>query len=300
MLPYESETKYFRGQGSYRFTDEQRAAYRLILDIRITSYVREAYASTKTLPVNGFWGFATVFHGSAVFKKISVDFAQQRLIDAIAKVEQCTALVSTSGNRTQTNLVTVALALGAPVTLGPVIPPTLLTQPETVVKFKGDELTQFQFSCYWLPFEEGLTEDILFNSDDPTDGEDEYYYPPRNTPDNPWAGNPPGDEPDPNSDPLDFGPPDNGSNQGAALAVYEFRDAASGGWTENQIDGLGYPGFMFATNASNGNNEVSYRDANGTDTVLVEGGSPPVQVRNLRFIQGGVVVYTPFVNEFSH
>lgn len=300
MLPYESDTKYFRGQGSYRFTDEQRASYRLILDIKITSYVREAYASTKTLPVNGFWGYATIFHGSIVAQKISVDFARQRLVDKISKDELNSGLIVSGQLIATQNLQVVATALGALVTVTPFNAPTLLTQPETVIKFKADEFTQFQFSCYWLPYEDGIGANLLFNSDDPTDGEDEYYYPPRNTPDNPWAGNPPGDEPDPLSDPLDFGPPDNGNNQGSAIAIYEFRDAASADWSENQIPDLGYPGFMFATNASNGNNEVSYRDNNGTDTVLVEGGSPPVQVRNLRFVQNGVVVYTPFVNDFSH
>ncbi len=74
IFPWQSDKKQFLESGSYRFTDAQRESYALYLDIRIVSYVVYPYESLKTLPPNGFWGYATVFQGSVIRDKVSVDF----------------------------------------------------------------------------------------------------------------------------------------------------------------------------------------------------------------------------------
>lgn len=204
-LPYELEELTFREQGSIRFTDEQRAAYRMILDVEIISFVKEEYANLKSLPRNGFWGYATVFHGSSPIKLLKVEFAKQRLLDVIRQDILNTGLTVTSHLQTVSSIANLAEALSLDPVVSPWATPTVLANPETVVKFKSQPLTQFVFKLYWLPFEAGTVEALLFNSEDPTDGGNEYPEPRRNLPGDPWANNPIPSPFDPDSDDRDYG-----------------------------------------------------------------------------------------------
>lgn len=232
-LPYELEELTFREQGSIRFTDEQRAAYRMILDVEIISYVREEYANLKSLPRNGFWGYATTFHGSSPLQLVKVEFARQRLLDVIRQDILNAGLTVTS----HLQIISSLANLGDALSLGPIVSPwftpTVLANPETVVKFKTQPLTQFTFKLYWLPFEPGTVEALLFNSEDPTDGGDEYPEPRRNLPGDPWANNPIPSPFNPDSDDRDYG----NQNQPDFPAVVYFGIQATLSTGEGQPDG---------------------------------------------------------------
>lgn len=177
----------------------------MILDIEIVSYVREEYANLKSIPRNGFWGYATIFHGGVPIKLVGMKFAKERIVDSIRQDILNTGLIVTSHLQTTASIANLGEALD----LGPIVSewftPTVLANPETVVKFKSQPLTQFVFKCYWLPYEPGTVEPLLFNTADPTDDDDEFYEPRRNNANDPWANNDVPSPFDPDSDERDYG-----------------------------------------------------------------------------------------------
>lgn len=301
VTPFEEDNKQYREQGSYRFSEEQRNAYILIFTIQVLSFVNEPYASFKTLPQNGFWGKATIFYGAEVIRTVPMEYAKQRFIHVIARDNLNAALIGASLATVQSGLIAVAIVAGGSIGAQPLNLPDVSGFPETVIKFRGLPLAQYQFTCYWQPQQSGFAEFIEPFAEDPTDGDDEYPEPRRNSADDPYANNAPSSPFDPDSDPRDFVPIGSGFNAGIGNASYQFRDAASGGFQANTIDGLGFPGILFASTAANGNNEVSYRDAQGAVTVLVEGASPPVQVQSfIIIVPNSGSTYAPNPNSFSN
>jgi hypothetical protein len=205
-LPWQEDRQQFRESGSYRFTKEQRESYFLYLDIRIVSFVHQKYVNFKTLPEYGFWGYSTVFYGAVPDRKIQQEFVAQRVIREVNRDTLTMATVVSSHLSTLTSIKSLGTALNALLVEVPFQSPTAVGMPETVVKFKGLPLSQFEFACYWLPYEPFAQDALLFETDDPTDGDDEYPQPNENDPSNPYAGNPPASDPNPDSDPRDFSP----------------------------------------------------------------------------------------------
>lgn len=204
-LPWKTDRKQYRTQGSYRFSQEQRNSYFLYLDIKIISFVHQDYNNFKSNPPNGFWGYATTFCGSTPEKIQQVEFPNQRMVRLEGRNNLTTAVVAQAHKANIFSLESLAISLGGQVQFVDAQPPTVVGFPETIVKFKGLPLSQFQFSCYWLRYEPFVLDGVLFESDDPTDGESEYYEPTRNPRDNPYQGNEQPSEPDENNDERDYG-----------------------------------------------------------------------------------------------
>ncbi len=106
--------------------------------------------------------------------------------------------------------------------------------------------------------------------------------------------------PYPGADPKDFEDSGAGEIVGYGQGEYQFKDAASGAFRLNFVSNVGYPGRLVPGSAANGNNEVRWRDNEGVETVLVEGASPPVQVRNFIIRLANDAAYNPFVDFFSN
>jgi len=301
-LNWQSEKLQYRGQGSYRFTEEQRNSYALYLDVKIISFVHELYVSRKTLPDSGFWGYSSVFCGSTPRQKIAHDYPIFRVVQRVNELPYTVLGLGDSHVSIISTIKALGQALGASIFVPEVVSQLfVLGHRETVVKFKGLPNCQFEFACYWLAYPDVFDFEIDFESSDPTDDDDEFYQPEPRPAADPFTGNEAPSPANPDSDPRDFDPglPNGGAPLG--VASYQFRDAGSSGWSNNTIPGLGLFGFLFASTAANGNNEVSWKDGNGVNTVLVEGASPPVQVRFFQITLPNGEIYRPFLGDsFSH
>lgn len=300
VLPWQEEKLQYRDQGSYRFTEEQRNSYLLYFDIKIISFVHQKYENLKSIPNHGFWGYSTVFYGAVPDRKVQQEFVNQRIVRKIGRENLTTATVAQTHRANLFSLQSLATALGGTLILQDEQPPTVLGHPETIVKFKGIPQSQFEFACYWLPYEPFVEDGLLFESEDPTDGDDEYPEPNANDPADPYGGNPPISPVPEGANPRDFGNQGGGLVFGFGEGQYQFRDAASGSFAGNFVGGLGYPGILIKTSANNGNKEISWKDNAGTQTVLVEGASPPVQVQNFTIVPANGSPYPPFVNALSN
>ncbi len=204
-LPWESESLQYRESGSYRFSVEQRQAYALLLDLKIISFVQQKYENNNSIPNNGFWGKATIFEGSVVRSSQQIIFPKQRVLSVVNRTIVNTALTALSYEGLRLFLEDFAVNEGNIVVPGESLKPVQLGPQETVVKFRGFPLSQFEFTCYWLPYSPDLIPYIDVRAEDPTDGDDEYYEPRKNEPDNPFRNNPAADPPNPDSDSRDFG-----------------------------------------------------------------------------------------------
>lgn len=299
MADWKSDSKQYRESGSYRFSAEQRESYALILDVKVISYVGSLSFSTKANPEYGFWGNATVFEGTTLSKRIPTEFPRFRLLnvknDAVAATYNALAIAA-DANEQITGLGELVEHIWnrfSDIRLTPA-----LRHDETVVKFKCLPLSQFEFSCYWLEFPDNDLGYPDFNDDAPPGDDDEYYMPEQNGVDDPYNGNPLPDPPDPDSDPRDFGD-DNEPGPGfIGVLSYEFRDQNSGAFQPNSIAGIKWPGQLFAT-ISQGFNAVAWRDDEGTETVMVIGAAPPVQVRFVQIATDDGQIFVPDPNEFS-
>lgn len=303
MLAWQSDTKTFRESGSYRFTKEQRESYALILEVRIISFVQEVYYNSKSLPDHGFWGYATVFEGAVCRELIQVQFSRFRLLNTrnnrAASVSDADEqkIRQVFGSFQIAEALDFVLAEISQFEGTPVLP-----HKETVIKFKGLPLSQFEFRCYWLALTDVDEAQPEFSEQDPTGGEDEFPNPTRNPLDNPYAGNPDPSDQDPDSDDRDYSdennPPSGVFNYG--FATYQFRDQSIP-FTDNSRPDLGFPGILVpATDESNGQNAIDWEDADGVRTRLVVGGAPPVQVRNFQIQPPEGPLYQPFNDSLNN
>jgi hypothetical protein len=305
----------YRKIGSYRFSSEQRASEILCLDVEIDSYSHEKYENKKSNPDYSFYGYATIFHGSTVYKKIPLEFAKQRVVFANNQHITLTSFILSSHYSTLTSLLTISnLGFDLPQALQSFAdlfnvpypgmfdencspkPFDLLGHRETVVKVETYGQSQFSFKCSWMmPIIFGDVP-LAVISDDATDGEEEYPDPPKNPSDSPYEGNDLPSPQDPDSDPRDFDDPTDPSSSfppdsGGTLA-YEYNTIGFDEWTSNTKTDVSYPGEVRCFNDPDYNGlgvrrmTILYGHVGG-DTRLVAGGTGSrsgVEVRNVRYI----------------
>lgn len=210
ILDWQVDNKTYRDQGSYRFTFAQRRSMILAFDVEIVSVALQPYVSAKSVPPNGHYGYAVIFHGSTPVKRVDLEFPVTRIF------------------RSQNDLATLAVGLellGKRILEGEKIAYDCLTpavkncftfeivnpegvtlpgHPETVVKVKTNPLCQFNMIAYWVEIPDlGLT-NINVDGSDGSDGLDEFPEPSVNGTDDPFGGNPPESERDPRNDPRDY------------------------------------------------------------------------------------------------
>jgi hypothetical protein len=207
LILWQTEKLSYRGQGSYRFSDEQRKSYALILDVEVISFVKEPYLNLSWRPAKSYWGNYNTFHGTTVAVSGQMNFAKQRLISTKnaalidylrdkQNFENEARLVTNWGE-----LLEFAFEQVVPFESLP-----LLRHDETVLKFVANPLTQFQFQCYWLRALDNPDDLPEFDDSDPSKDDDEYPNPERRDPSDPFNPSKPVSPPNPDSDGRDFDP----------------------------------------------------------------------------------------------
>lgn len=225
MLDWKSDGVTYRGQGSYRFTPEQRGALILACDVEILSLVRQPYESLKSVPPNAHYGFAVVFYGSTPIRRVDLEFPVTRifhetnLVGFSAVQNELLARRFAEGIKTHYNCLMISSKFCAE--LGIQDPPgvTLPGMPETVVKVKVPEGSQFAIVPRWLAIPEAEFTNIVFEASDGSDGLDEFPRPALRDPSDPFAGNPPESPEDPMNDPRDYLSGPIGPTQGVIFEV---------------------------------------------------------------------------------
>lgn len=210
MLDWRSDSVTYRGQGSYRFTPEQRGALILACDIEIISVVRQPYESLKSVPSNSHYGFAVVFYGSTPIKRVDLEFPATRvfhetnLLGFNAVQNELLARRFAEGIKTHYNCMLIGTKFCSELDIQDPPGVTLPGMPETVVKVKVPEGSQFGIVARWLAIPEAEFTNLEFEASDGSDGLDEFGKPKTNDPGSPFAGNPPESGQNPLSDPRDF------------------------------------------------------------------------------------------------
>lgn len=303
VLPYVERTVQIRNQGSLEFNEEELAADIVLVDVRCTAIAGSVYVNKKTLPDYGYYGSVTLFGGATVERRIPLDFVYQRVLDSerIFRRIQCYLALL------ELRIRDLDAKISAPEDIPPVgvgeLPREFIYRGLEYGKLKIKSLvtTQWEIKVRRYTQETGFACQSVSQSEDPTKGEDEYPQPiPIPDPNNFPAGLPNATPPYPGADGRDFEPASSGGNAGVGLMTYQFRDANSGPFTTNSIADIGYPGILLRTTAANGNREISWRDNEGVQTVLVEGASPPVQVRMVRVEYAPGQEYAPFGDSLSN
>lgn len=299
-LPWKTDKKQYRTQGSYRFSQEQRNSYFLYLDIKIVSYVHTAYENFKSVPPNGFWGYSTIFCGSTPTEKKELEFPNQRVVLLQGRDNLNAAIIAQTHKANIFSLESLAISLGGQVQFVEAQPPTVVGFPETVVKFKGFPLCQFEFSCYWLRYEPFVFDGVLFESDDPTDGEDEYQTPKQNPIDDPYQGNEQPSEPDDDSDERDYGE-DNEDDEGiVGVFSYEFAtNEELSTWNRFEYQDIKWPGQLQPSRTSQFDNAISWIDFEGNERILTQTSSRAVAVRFVQILGPDGTIYVPEPNRLE-
>lgn len=239
-----------------------------------------------------------MFYGAYPERKIPIEFFNQRVLVLVARSSLNSNLVTEGVFTLKAFILALAAALGKPIGSTPVTPPLILGFPETVVKIVAPPLTQFSLTCHWLPFQDEFSGGTDFESEDPTDGEDEYPEPNRNSPENPYFGNPRPDDPNPDSDARDFpvGPVP-GTNEGAGNRIFYDYKLDDGPWNSVSIAGaFGFPGVLAASQTGN-LKKIEYIDNSGVKNNLNDQFAPIViSVRKFRVRLADGSFYRPFVD----
>lgn len=211
LLDWQFDNATYRGQGSYRFNFAQRRSLVLACDVEIVSVVKQPYESLKSLPPNAHYGFAVLFHGSTPFKRVDLEFPATRIF--YARNEIASSWVSTE-------LAILSISQGISLSYDCLSPTSkgcaslglanpegyiLPGHPETIVKVKVPETSQFNIIAYWIPIPDLGATNIEIDGSDGSDGLDEFPRPKVNDPDSPFQGNPPESPRNPANDPRDYG-----------------------------------------------------------------------------------------------
>lgn len=282
-LEYQSDTYNGTDRGSYRFTDPQRKAWRLMVDVEILSYVSQGYVNTKPPQDRGHWGYAHLLHGTSLYTEFKLEYPRTRVLDVTNWV-QITAQLDR-----RRSLWTNAMFEGVPdFDLTRPEPPEIFevwALPETILKVKLDSPGAFQINVWWLERDllEEYGEEQPTDSSDPTDGLDEYPDPEKRPDSDPYPDGFSRDFNDPANDPDDYPDeflpePEPGSEPGRVYLVSWtwFDEAIFGnqgmvsfsvigpitGTVTTQIQPPGYNPFRPATSQW----QLSVTSANGTQT----------------------------------
>jgi hypothetical protein len=209
-LDWQTDNLTYREQGSYRFSEEQRSSMVLACSVEIVSVVREEYASLKSLPPNGHYGYAVIFHGADPVQRIDLEFPITRLFTvrnelAVGVVGQY-FLASTivESLRTHYDCLSPVAKSCADLGVGEFPPVVIPGHSETIVKVKVPAGSQFNVIVYWVPIPDVEASNVEVDGSDGSDGQDEFGKPDKNPAGNPWEGNPNESDRNPNNDPRDY------------------------------------------------------------------------------------------------
>lgn len=225
MLDWQSDSVTYRGSGSYRFTAEQRGALILACDVEIISVVRQPYESLKSVPPNSHYGFAVIFYGSTPIKRVDLEFPATRIFHTTNllgfNAVQNELLARRNAENVKVHFDGLTPAVRRAFFLEIEDPPGVLLpgMPETVVKVKVPPGSQFGIVARWLAIPEAEFTNVAFEASDGSDGLDEFGRPRVNSPDDPFAGNPPESPENPDSDPRDYVDGPLGPGQGVIFEV---------------------------------------------------------------------------------
>ena len=290
----------YRNQGSFFFSKAERESYALLFDVEILSLVRAPYETLKSVPAISFYGRATIFHGASVFAVLDQKFVRQRFLSLRnERVAQAfdDRLAAINANVFGDNLGEAIENFSFSLTAGNRAP--LLEHRPTIVKFKATKLSQFRFTCYHLPFTENALLSPEFDDPDPTSDADQYPAPRINTAENPFLGLPEQSPIPAALDPRDFEefPTDPGLLDG--VLSYEFRRGDTGLFDNAVPKNVKYPGQIVEGTAPGFANVISWRDDEGTETVMVQQNAGSVaECRFVQFTAQDGRIFVPDPNSF--
>lgn len=299
MVAWTTRRREYRDSGSFFLTRRMRQSYAFVFDIRIISTVRLPVENLRSNPPTSFYGYATIFEGDVPTLRIPIDFAHQRIVSLrnseaarnyndVAFAKYTGAYVTDIGEAAD-----VLFQAANPLQLAP-----LLEHRETTIKFKANPLTQFEFFAAWLEFDPLDPNTPDFNESAPSAQGDQYYAPRINPTDDPWNGNNLPDEPDTRLDDRDFSDENDPDTGITGTLNYQFRDQASGPFANASIPNINWPG-SFVCGQFGGFDAVFWEDSEGTQTLMVNGASPPVEVQLVNLVTDEGQTFIPDPASFS-
>lgn len=300
MADWVRRRRTYRERGSIRLNAAERAAYAVVVDIEILSYVGEISQSFRSLPPKGFWGNATIFEGVTPRERLQMEFPLFRVLnvrnDAAAATYNALAIAA-DGNQQIAGLDDAVEALWNAFTEINLAP--TLRHREEIIKFQGLPLSQFRFTVYRLPFPTSDFVDLPFNDDPPNTGNDEYPEPRRNPLSDPYAGNPPESNRPGAADPRDFAPEPEPPERIQGTVNYEFRRGDNGNFEALSKTGLFWPGSLAAGAVPGFENAISWVDDEGVSTPLTTQNNVQAVVRFVEFQADDGRLFIPDPNTLS-
>lgn len=215
-LSYLTDTYNGFERGSYLFTEEQRASFRLIVDVEIVSRVGLSSFNYRYPNPQTFYGYGQIFYGTSNFLDIPLEYGRQRVLDVI----NWQTLISQLDRRQNLwfNQMFAWLATSSiePEGIAPEIPESfeVFSIRETQIKINTEFKSAFKIIVTWLPLNLLVPYGELQDSDssDPTDGQPEYPEPTSQPSESPIPEGFDRSPPNPDSDPRDY--PDDSNNLG--------------------------------------------------------------------------------------
>lgn len=270
-LTFETDSFICRQQGSYTLSYFQRSAFVLAIDIEVVSTLGNDYENYKTLPPNSFYGYATLFQGASVRETIKLSYPLQRILYLVNWDAFQTQVQFVLHDATLKALDQAVTALGGD--LGELIPPevpSIPALPITKVKVMGDRSPQFNINVHWasLPTADIFPLPIAQDTQDPTDGENEYPNPKNNPNSNPYDGNPEPSLPQNGADPRDYGQAPVGSSGYFDVAWYYQPIGTNDGkgWKALNVEMTGFLSYEVVGNGTK-NGDLKLYTQGGTITL---------------------------------
>ena len=300
-MPWRRRVLTYRESGGIRFTQAERQAYSIMVDLRIISRVGSPSLNLRSNPPISFWGKWTLFGGSVPAMSGDMIFPRQRILNF--RNERRADLfdqLSIAGDQVEPprDVADVVSVLAFAVD-GLALAPSL-GLPFNYLKFVGLPGSQFEVTIWKLNFEEGDDVTLPDPVQDPTRNDDQYYEPQVNPPEDPFAGNPdPSAEPT-NVDPRDFSPENQpGENTGTGEATFEFTDENLNGFEPFSQQAVGYPGQLVSGVTAEGLAFAGWRDVEGVTPITITSTNGPVVIRDFSIALPDGGTYSPFNDGIS-
>lgn len=300
LFNWQRESLVFREQGSFRFAPVQRESYALFLDIEILSYVGERYVNLKSNPPYSFYGYATIFEGAVATRKIPLDYARQRIISVVNRQPIDIADREIIANNQEE--IEISLAGALDVALDYLLAESnqgTLGHLETVVKVKCPPLTSFRVNCQWLPFDADIEDYVRIIPEDPTDGEDEYPEPARNSVSDPYSGVPASSPIDGANDPRDYGEPEDIPVDIVGTLSYEAFSNQQNQWLVRSKANAHWPGGLGVKPGPEPRNYVVWYSEGQPLIEMANGGTESQQVRFVQLVTSDGEVFVPDPNSIT-